>query len=664
MDRSEIQKAIQRGLTPMRAPDPLTLSEWAAKHFYLSAESSYVEQGWKAYPYQVAVMNAISNDDIREVDWIKSARVGYTKIILAAMLYFAEHKHRNQAIWQPTDDDSDDFVKTELEPALRDAEVMRKVFPAYLARHKDNTLKKKKFIDSILHTKGGKAAKNYRRISIDTGFIDEADAFDRDIEKEGDPFTLAKKRTEGATFPKMVVGSTPKIKDLSLIEDRATLADVLLRYHVPCPHCRSMISLSWGGVDVPHGFKWCNDDPESVSHLCPQCSCLFSQADYLSVWNDGVWIGDCGTQTKNGVDFFNASGEAVEPPGHVAFHVWTAYSPQASWSDIVREFLAAADKAKAGDMSKMKTFVNTTRGEVWQEDVEKTDSDVLSERAEPYPLRTVPKGGLILAAGVDVQSNRFEIVVWAFGRGEEMWPVDYMVIHGNPADESEWDRVDSYLLSEFPHECGGSLRIEAAAVDTGGHFTHQAYNFCRQRIKRKVFAIKGDSQPGKPIKGRSSAQDVNWRGKVIKRGVKMWLVGTDTAKDLLYGRLKIASPGPGYVHFSKDLPPAFYEQLTAEYRTLTRSKSGEAYRWVCPRGRRNEVLDCSVYALFCAQQLDLHRFTDRMWQKLEDAVQPSVVDMFSTAPHQDIPVVSVVRQPVNQPAVKVASGGNLASRMA
>lgn len=646
MDKSEIQRAIRRGLTPLAAPDPLTLCEWAEKHFYLSAESSYVEQKWVCYPFQVALMNAISNDDIREVDFIKSARVGYTKMILAAMLYMAEHKRRNQAIWQPTDDDSDDFVKTELEPALRDVITMRSVFPQYLARHKTNTLQQKKFVDSILFTKGGKAAKNYRRISIDIGYLDEADAFDRDVEKEGDPFTLAKKRTEGATFPKMVIGTTPKLKGFSNIEDRVQLAKMRLRFHIRCPHCCEWIPLQWGGKDAPCGLKWVNGDPETVAHLCGECGALFTQADYLRVWRTNRWIGECGNWTEDGIHFFDPAGASIPTPEHVAFHIWTAYSPQATWSDIVREFLAAAEKARAGDMSKMKTFVNTTRGETWEEDVEKTDSQALAARAEPYPLRTVPLGGLVLVAGVDVQHNRFEVVVWAVGRGEETWVVDYMQINANPADETDWDKLDTYLQTSFPHAGGSVLTIEAAAVDTGGHYTHQAYNFCRQRGRRKVFAVKGDSQQGKPIKGRSSSQDVNWRGKVIKRGVKLWLVGTDTAKDLLHGRLQIVGSGPGAVHFSKDLPDEFYAQLTAEYRVLARTKSGDQYRWIKPPGKRNEALDCTVYAMFCAQQIDLHRFTDKMWERLEAAVQPPTMDLFvapQPAPEPLAPVTVDVR---------------------
>src|SRR5690606_26865149 len=184
----------QRGLAAWSVQEPATLEAWARANFYLSAESSYVEQTWTPWPFQRALLAVISNDDVAEVSVKKSARVGYTKILLAAIGYNAEHRRRNQCMWQPTDDDAEDFVKSELDPMLRDVACMRAVFPAYLARHKDNTLQQKKFIGSILRVRGGKAAKNYRRISIDAGYLDELDAFDNDVEKEGAPDMLAAKR--------------------------------------------------------------------------------------------------------------------------------------------------------------------------------------------------------------------------------------------------------------------------------------------------------------------------------------------------------------------------------------------------------------------------------------------------------------------------------------
>ncbi len=651
MDLSEINRAIRSGLKTLEAAAPLRLSEWAARHFYLSAESSYVEQAWSAYPYQVAILDCIGHDDIAEVTFRKSARVGYTKMILAAIAYYAEHKRRNQAVWQPTDEDSDEFVKTELEPMIRDVPVIAAVFPSFLQRNKNNTLRQKLFLGSILHLRGGKAAKNFRRLSVDAAFVDEIDAFDLDVEGEGSPVELARKRIEGATFPKLVAGSTPKLKGFSQIEAREAQSEKRYRYFVPCPYCDLEHPLEWGGKDKPNGFKWTGDDADSVVHVCPHCRTAYAQADYLRQWTRGRWIAQDGSWIGDESRFYAATGEQISTPHSVAFHIWTAYSPHTDWPLIVRQFLSAVRKASTGDKSELKTFVNTTLGETWEAEVERSDEHELRRRAEDLPLRTVPVGGLVLAAGVDVQDNRFEVVVWAIGRGEEMWTVDHMVIGANPADERDWERLEGYLTSKFSHTAGGKLGIEAAAIDTGGHFTHQAYNFCRLQAGRgrRVYAVKGETKHGMPVKGRSSLQDVNWRGKIIKGGVKLWHVGTDTAKDLLHGRLKVTQPGPGYVHLSKHLPDAFFEQLTAEARVLQKTSQGEVYRWIKTK-TRNEALDCTVYALFAAHARDLHRYTDRMWERLEAAVQPPTSDMFSAG--QDAvadPVVDPTSIPINQP---------------
>lgn len=629
---SAVAEGLARGLGSFAVPEPMTLDEWAGKHFYLSKESSYVEQTWVAWPFQCAIMACISNDDISEVDFMKSARVGYTKMLLAALGYFIQHKRRNQALWQPTDGDSDMFVKTELEPMLRDVRIMRRAFPAHISRHKDNTLQQKKFLGCMLHLRGGKAAKNYRRISVDNALLDELDAFDSDVEKEGDPITLAAKRIEGATFPKLVAGSTPGLKGLSLIEARFDLADARFKYAIPCPDCGEFHALAWGDKKAATGFKWIDGDPDTVRHLCPHCSSLIDQGQYLVAAEKGHWQTENGSLTidQDGI-FFDAAGASIDAPRHVAFHVWTAYSPLVTWSKLVREFMAAHKKTKGGDNTSLKAFTNTTLGETWQEEAEKTEADELLKRAENYPLRTVPMGGLILAAGVDVQSNRFEIMVWAFGRGEEMWVIDYHVIDANPADEREWEeKLDPYLKLRFAHAGGQTLAIEATGIDTGGHYTHQAYNFCRTRARQKIYAIKGDSRQGRPVKGKSSLQDVNFRGAILKRGVKLWMVGTDTAKDLLHGRLMVNDSGPGHVHFSKGLPVEFYEQLTAEVRILQKTAVGEQYRWI-KRRQRNEALDCTVYAMFASHMLDLNRYTERMWAKLEDAVCPANGDMFANA---------------------------------
>lgn len=285
-----VASTIRRSLRVMSVPEPLSLSRWAEKHFYLSAESSYVEGRWHCWPPQRALMDVMGHDEIHHVTIRKSARVGYTKMMLAHTAYEAEHKRRNAVIYQPTDDDRDEFVTTELEPMLRDVACMRRVMPRFSRRSKDNTLRQKKFVTGLLHLRGGKAAKNYRRLTVDTVKYDEFDGFDRDIEKEGSPGKLGDKRTEGAVWPKSIAGTTPKLKGLSNVEDREAEADARIAWHVPCPHCDELHPITFGGTDKPAGLKCTDRDATTVAHVCPHCGGMMTQAQYLEVWEVGLWI--------------------------------------------------------------------------------------------------------------------------------------------------------------------------------------------------------------------------------------------------------------------------------------------------------------------------------------------------------------------------------------
>jgi phage terminase large subunit GpA-like protein len=673
--RTRANRAIRRALSVLKAQPPKRLSEWAAEHFYLSAESSYTEGRWQAYPYQIFILDAFGNDDIEEVDVKKSARTGYTKMLMAASAYFTVFRRRNQAIWQPTDSDAQEFVETEYNPMLRDVEPIKDVFPALEKKHQHNTNSYKKFLGCVAYIKGGASARNYRRISVDVAILDEISSFDKDIDQEGSPRKLAKKRTEGATFPKLICGSTPKLKYLCEIDAAVQEADAVFKPAIPCPHCGTYQPLEFGSKTSRHGLKWLNQDHTTAAYACIDCNSLFTQAEYLSVWHLVRWQDGNGNWYCNETgQFKNAAGETIRPPKHIGIdNLWTIYSQQTTWAAIVKEYRAAVTKAKHGDKSDLKTFINTTLGEVYEEDVEKTDADDLKKRAEDFPLQIVPRGGLVLKAGIDVQKDRFELFVWAFGRGEEMWTLDYQVIEANPAIQAEWEKLDAYLLHKYPHSAGTSLGIESVGLDTGGHWTHLAYNYVRQRSVAsgwsqpakqppKLYATKGHSTANQPISGRGTLQDVNHVDKVIRRGVKLYKIGTDTAKDLIHGRLQVTQHGPGFMHLSKYLPDAVFEHLTAEVRVTKRTKKGEVSAWVVKRsGLRNEALDCTVMTLFCAHKSALHRKTHAEWDALERIVQPNQNDLFALPDDIEIPVQAAAPIKAAARPVPPVNRNNLAS---
>ena len=625
-----INTAVRLGLESLRSETPQKLSEWAAANFVLAGESSHQKGAWEAWPIQIGILDFMSDDRIEELAVMKSKRVGYTKMITAFIAYNIAHRRRKQALWQPTDDDRDSYVKSEIDPVLEGVDAVVKA--RRQGKGNDDTIKLKQFRDSVLHLLGGKAARAYRRITVAVSILDEWSAFDQSIEKRGDPGGLAKGRLEGAPFPKFVGGSTPGFKGLCHVEHAAEHAQAFVKFHIDCPHCGVEHPLMWGGKDVAHGFKWDKGDPASVRHVCPHCRASITQADYLPGGKPlgGTWV--CSRTGKcYGMDrvWRDSTGMPTRPPRTLAVQLWAAYSPQRSWASIVEEFEKAHAALQKGDMGPMQGFVNETLGETWEVKGESADEHVLQQRAEPFDITTVPKGGLVLTAGVDVQRNRFEVAVWAWGRGLESWTVDHRIIEGNPASEEDWQQVTEYLQRRYAQEGGGgSIGLSAISIDSSDQ-TQAVYNWVRtaQHQLPGLKAIKGDNSDGRHILGGSSLQEVDWRGKKIARGIKLWLVGVDSAKDYLLGQLAIGSPGPGYLHFSHDLPREWYEQLTAEQRILVRKQGTEAYRWV-KRRPRNEVLDCRNYALHAAMAHGLHKWDDARWSKQEAMVQPPA-DLFS-----------------------------------
>lgn len=590
--REAITRAVRRGLRALERPEPLRLSQWADEHFYLVAESSYIEGRWETLPHQRAPMDCISNDDIRIVTLRKSARVGYTKIIVAAVGYFAEHKKRNQLIYQPVDQDAEDFVKDEIDPMLRDVVAVQRVFPYFGMKSKNNTLQKKVFVGSTLDVRGARAAKNFRRLSKDVVYYDELDGCEPDVENEGDPLTLGDRRVEGSTFPKSVRGSTPGIAGASMIAKAEESADLRFAWHFECPHCQHLQRMVWGGPQCKLGFKWVDGDPHAAAYCCESCASLITFEEYVAgPYQTGRYVAPCGTWIDNDGHFHAASGEIIPPPEHVAFHMWSGMAGQTPWWRIVDEFLKAtkAHKEKR-DNTKLKGFVTLTLGEPWEEETgERTDSHALQMRREHYRAE-VPEGGLILVAGIDTQDDRFEIQIDAYGIGEERWSVDYIRLFGDPSRPLIWDKLAEQLRRGFTRADGTVLHLTIACQDHGGHYSDEVNAFSRRMGVRFLIPVKGSNEAGQPV--ALMPRELNTKGVYLTR------VGTDTAKSLLNQRYKITTPGAGYVHWpvSEAFDSTYFEQVTAEEMLTTWRNGARVTKWDA-KGRRNEATDCSVYSL-------------------------------------------------------------------
>ena len=599
---ASINAIATTALLAFKPPEKLTLSEWADRFAYLSVESSAEGGRWHTLPYQKGIMDAITDPKLEQITVMKSARVGYSKILNHTIAY---HIHQDPCpimLVQPTIEDAQGYSKEEIAPMLRDTPCLRGLVSEAKAKDGANTILQKQFPGGTLSMVGANSPRGFRRVSRRVVLFDETDGYPQSAGAEGDQIKLGIRRTEYYWNRSIVAGSTPTIKDFSRIE-RMFLQGDQRRYFVPCPKCNHMQYLKWPNM------RWTDNDPATTAYQCESCSELIPHSKKRWMVERGEWRP---TSPGNGK--------------HVSFHIWAAYSysPNASWSNLVEEFLDAKT-----DAEQLKTFVNTVLGEVWEDEyASKIGASALLERAakETYEHRIVPASVLAVTVGCDVQDDRLSLSVWGWGREEEAWLLDRTKLYGDPSRPDVWKQLDEVLSAPFLSEDGVDFKVSICAIDSGGHHTADVYSYARERAALGVIAIKGMSTKGKPPLGKASKVDLNRKGQVVRKGAQVFPVGSDTVKSLLFGRLKHNEVGPGYLHFYSTVGTDYFEELTAEKQIL-RYKQGYPQRvWVKKNTTPNEALDELVYAYSALHRL--YQLYDRrtIWDQLERKLRPSPDD--------------------------------------
>jgi phage terminase large subunit GpA-like protein len=576
-----------------KPPEKLTLSEWADRYAFLSAESSAEGGRWHTLPYQKGIMDAITDPKVEQVTVMKSARVGYSKILNHTIAF---HIHQDPCpimLVQPTIEDAQGYSKEEIAPMLRDTPCLRGLVSESKAKDGANTILQKQFPGGTLSMVGANSPRGFRRVSRRVVLFDEVDGYPLSAGAEGDQIKLGIRRTEYYWNRTIVAGSTPTVKDFSRVE-RMFLQTDQRRYFVPCPDCGHMQYLKWPNI------KWRDGDPETASYCCEKCGVWIPHSKKRWMVERGEWRS---TAPGNGK--------------HVGFHIWAAYSysPNATWPNLVEEFLDAKN-----DAEQLKTFVNTVLGETWEDEyASKIGADSLLERAadEEYEQYVPPVGALALTIGCDVQDDRLSLSVWGWGREEEGWLIDRVKIYGSPSRPEVWKQLDEILQKPYMNEAGEQMKVLCCAIDSGGHHTQEVYQYSRERAAMGVIAIKGMSQKGKPPLGKASKVDVDYKGRALKKGAQLFPVGVDTVKSLLFGRLKHNEPGPGYLHFFPTIGADYFEELTAEKQIL-RFRNGYPERvWVKKSQAPNEALDEMNYAYAALHRLYQKMDRRTIWDQLE-----------------------------------------------
>lgn len=562
----------------VKPPKKLTVSQWADEYRQLSSEASAESGKWRTSraEYQRGLMEAFSNPDIHTVVWMSSAQVGKTEVLLNIIGYFIDQDPSPMLLLQPTLDMAQAFSKDRVAPMVRDTKVLTHKVRDSKAKDSGNTILHKTFPGGHITMAGANSPSSLASRPVRVVLCDEVDRYPPSAGTEGDPVNLAFKRTTTFWNKKRMLTSTPTIKDVSRIEAAYEESDKR-KFYVPCPECGKKQVLKWSNV------SWDDNKPETAKYFCEYCGSAWDDGTRWNAVKKGEWIAE------------NPS------MGIAGFWLNEIYSPWVKLSDMAKNFLEAKKSQHT-----LKTFVNTSLGETWEDDQgEQIEDNVLMNNREDYTI--LPTSAVVLTCGVDTQDDRLEGEVKAWGDGNESWGVKAFRIEGKPSQKQVWEDLDNIINATYKRADGVELRVSCTCIDSGGHFTDEVYKYCKKREVKRVFAIKGSSVAGKPIVSRPTTSN--------KLKVKLFTVGTDTAKELIFSRLQLEEFGEGYMHFNKSYDEEYFKMLTSE-KLVTTFKKGRPVRVWKPTRPRNEALDYTVYNLAALAILNPN------YKKIQENIKP------------------------------------------
>lgn len=625
-------------------PRVMSSTDWADEYRWLAPEQSAMPGKYSSEltPWIPGMLDAMDDDLIRKVVCMKSAQSAWTDG--AWNNYLGKRIHLDPCgvvLLFPKEKTIRKYRDQKFDPTVRATPVLRELVDVETTRKSGNRLDFVQFPGGFLAMVASNAPDNVKSLSAPVVAVEEPDDCSSDVRGQGDSVDLLEQRAKSYENRKIIFGGTPTTKGLSRVEEAYKKSDQR-KFWVPCHECGDSHVLTWDNVvwdedPARHDEVYGHADPESASYVCPHCAVEWDDRQKNLNVRKGEWV-------------------AEKPGGDTAgFYINELYSPfpGSKLSVLVKRYLEAQQALEWGDESIMIGFMNNTLGLPYEYASDAPAADALAERAEPYPEKSVPSGGLIITAGVDVQHDRLAVALWAWGRGEESWLIYWGEIpaKGSTSDPNDpvWDELDQILYTIYKQDKGYALRIKAANIDSSDGQTNDAvYQYVRSRKNRgvKVRAIKGSKTIDCEIVKTPRKVDVNRMNKANKYGLQVWEIGVNKTKDLLAARLKLTGCGPGRMHWYSEVRSDFYDQMTSEIKAPARNLRGKLV-WQAKAGTRNEAWDCTVYGIHAARAERIHLLSAAQWDAIEaDLAQ---ADMFGSEPEES-EESAVEAQPESQKA--------------
>ncbi len=564
---------------------------------------------------------ALDDPAIHEVVCQKSAQVAWTDGVL--LNYIGKRidiAPCPMIIMFPKEGAAKEFNSEKFEPMVESTPVLSAKIPINSKRDKDNRWQFKGFPGGFLKFVSSNSPSSVKTTPAPVVCVEEPDDANENVKDQGDTITLLRERTKSYARRKMIFGGTPTIEGLSRIAAAYDASDQR-KFYVACPHCSEAQTLAWENVKwddnaaLPHEV-FGSANPESARYCCPHCGSLWTDAEK----NRAVRLAESQGHGWRATRAFN---------GVAGFYINELYSPfpGSRLMQLVRKYLTAMHAFAQGDDTKIRSFRNNTEGLTYAYITDVPEGSDLKLRAEDYPELTVPMGGLLLTAGVDVQHDRLAVIIRSWGRGEESWLVYWGELYGSTlvAGAGAWADLDALLTRTFSHASGAALKISAVSIDgSDGNRTEIVNSYVRPRRHLGFMSVKGASEQGndrKEIFSTPRMADPGKRQKPAKFGLQAFIVGTARAKDLvLETRVKLLGSGPGRMHWYSKVRPDYWEQLTSEVKAPSKTNRNRKV-WQKKGGTRNEALDCEVYALHAARSVKTNLMSEPHWAAIENRLR-------------------------------------------
>ncbi len=612
MNVADGYQAVLEVIARAMAPDPdLQLDVWAEEHVIVPPPAALPgPYRLRHTPFARRVLQVLSPSHPCKRVVVKAAsQMLKTQVFICAALGWVRQGNANILALEPTDKLAKRLSKR-VGDAITACDEVRELVAKPRSRDSRNTVDAKDFEGGTLYITTAGSSSNLAEINARYVFLDEVDRMERNVNGEGSAPELAEARTTTHEGEQKIYGvSSPTVEGNSEIDDQHERG-TQEHYHVPCPHCSELHEL------VLENFRWAKDDAGIVVRawfVCPACGAEIEEADKATMLLDEALGGRaCWVPTAAG------DGETI------SFTINAFYAPLGSitWLGLARQLVRALEAEKLGNVEPKRVFWNTRLALSYAYSSDLPEASTLRDRALGYAEFTVPAGGLLLTAGVDVQHDRLAVIIRAWGRGEESWLVYWGEIHGatlNP-EAGAWADLDVLLQRRYPHAWGGTMGIVAASIDgSDGARTEIVNAFCRKRRHRNVMSVKGASEQTndrREIYAPPKVVDVGARHKPAKHGLQQHIVGTHRAKDLiLETRARLTGSGPGRMHAYESVRADYWEQLTSEVKIPTGPK--RRMTWTKKGGVRNEALDAEVYALHAARSQKVNLLRESHWDAIE-----------------------------------------------